>query len=92
MTTPTNQEDIEEILLGLVDWAESGQTLVGRPDDTYDIKQATQAINTIIANKCNEARIDELERAYPYFRIEEVAYGTAPHYYTDRLKELEGDK
>ena len=60
--TPDIDTQIERILSGLVDWAESGQTLVGRPDDTYDIKQAHKAIKTYIDNKILEARIDELDQ------------------------------
>lgn len=38
--TPQPVDELDEILSGLVDWAESGRSKFGRPDGVYTIREA----------------------------------------------------
>ena len=82
--TPDIDTQIERILSGLVDWAESGQTLVGRPDDTYDIKQAHKAIKTLLI----QSKIDELDNRLPSL-LNYSLNQEQLNLIHDRIKELE---
>lgn len=47
--------EIEKIIAGVVDWAESGRSKYGRPDGTLTPKEATQSLLTLF-----ESIIDEV--------------------------------
>jgi hypothetical protein len=56
-TTPSNQYDeIDKIVDGLVDWAESGRTKIGRPNDTLTPEEAISQLIKLM----QEARVDGL--------------------------------
>lgn len=84
--TPTNQEDIESVLADVAEYfreVEHSDVNVRLYEDKGVLTDAAQAINTIIANKCNEARIKEAETI-----IE--AYQTRPGKYWDGVVFLAG--
>lgn len=57
MLMPQATKPVDEILEGLVDWAESGRTTLGRPNAITLTEAATQ-----LKALLTEARIDEVKR------------------------------
>lgn len=63
MTTPLHSSEwLDPIISGLVDWAESGRTKLGRPDSTLTPTEAKAKLQAALV----EARIDEVTRMNNY--------------------------
>jgi hypothetical protein len=111
--TPTNQEDIEGLYKILLDLelqlyvAQTFNPKAKMKERSRALKRASKALTHLIANKCNEARIDELKKmlraeytagtfAQPTPKLNEFLEKTpliASYILQDRITELtKGDK
>lgn len=71
-------KEIEEIVLGVVDWAESGRSKYGRPDGVLTPKEATQKIESLIKEQKLQL-LKEVEECVPKEQ-EQLLPGTAKDY------------